>query len=233
MDIHQNVFNHLLNEIQFLREEVRMKNFIIKSQLISKSSKHNEKNVAHKTTDDNFLDENFVQLNIRSKNEIPIESSQGNDVRSDKIGLTHKISKENLSKVHNDYTADEKISNEYNDAELINFNLVSAATNVSNLFCINKNSSGACDITYAKKGKRLETVLVNSVSFSAPGNYNEVNLHLVETIASTINRFKALTKKARKLTEDDNFTVNGRAQSSLKNQQIKLKKLTHGRKALL
>ena len=131
-----------------------------------------------------------------------------------------------MSKVHNDYIADEKIFNEYNDAELINFNLVSTATNVSNLFCINKNSSGACDITYAKKGKRLETVLVNSVSFSAPSNYNEVNLHLVETIESTINQFKALTKKARKLTEDDNFTVNDRAHSNLKKSDNKVEE-TH------
>ena len=53
--------------------------------------------------------------------------------------------------------------------------------------------------------------------FSAPGNYNEVNLYPVETIDSTINQFKALTKKARKLTEDDIFTGNGRAHSSLKN----------------
>ena len=42
MDSQQNFFNHLLNEIQFLREEVRMKNIIIKSLLLSKSSKHNE-----------------------------------------------------------------------------------------------------------------------------------------------------------------------------------------------
>ena len=42
MDSQQNFFNQLLNEIQFLREEVRMKNIIIKSLLLSKSSKHNE-----------------------------------------------------------------------------------------------------------------------------------------------------------------------------------------------
>ena len=53
--------------------------------------------------------------------------------------------------------------------------------------------------------------------FSAPGNYNEVNLYPVETINSTINQFKARTKKARKLTEDDIFTDNDRAHSSLKN----------------
>ena len=64
--------------------------------------------------------------------------------------------------------------------------------------------------------------------FSVPGNYNEVNLYPVETIDSTINQFKALTKKARKLTEDDIFTGNGRAHSSLKIHKIKLKKLTHG-----
>ena len=37
MDSRQNVFNNLLNEIQFLREEVRMKNIIIKSLVLSKS----------------------------------------------------------------------------------------------------------------------------------------------------------------------------------------------------
>ena len=122
-----------------------------------------------------------------------------------------------MSKVYNDYTADKKISNKYNNDELINFNLVSTATNVSNPCSINKNSSDAYDITYANEEKTVEAVLVNSVPFSAPGNYNEVNLYPVETINSTINQFKALTKKARKLTEDDIFTGNDRAHSSLKN----------------
>ena len=34
MDSQQNFFNHLLNEIQFLREEVRMKNIIIKTAIV-------------------------------------------------------------------------------------------------------------------------------------------------------------------------------------------------------
>ena len=42
MGSQQNFFNHFQSEIQFLREEVRMKNIIIKSLLLSKSSKHNE-----------------------------------------------------------------------------------------------------------------------------------------------------------------------------------------------
>ena len=45
MDSQQNFFNHLLNEIQFLREEVRTKNTIIKSLLFLKSSKHNEQSL--------------------------------------------------------------------------------------------------------------------------------------------------------------------------------------------
>ena len=64
VDSQQKFFNHLLNEIQFLREEIRMKNIIIKSLLLSKSSKHNEQNLAYKTSNDNFLDENSVQFNI-------------------------------------------------------------------------------------------------------------------------------------------------------------------------
>ena len=44
-----------------------MKNIIIKSLLLSKSSKHNEQNLAYNTTNDHFIDENFVQFNIRSK----------------------------------------------------------------------------------------------------------------------------------------------------------------------
>ena len=71
MDSQQNVFNHLLNEIQFLQEEVRIKNIIIKSSLMSKSSKHNEKNLGHKTTDDDFLDENFFEFKIHSKMVFP------------------------------------------------------------------------------------------------------------------------------------------------------------------
>ena len=67
LDNQQNFFNHLPNEIQFLREEVRMKNIVIKSLLLSKSSKRSEQNLAYKTTSDNFHDENSVQFNICSK----------------------------------------------------------------------------------------------------------------------------------------------------------------------
>ena len=99
---------------------------IIKS-FLSKSSKYNEQNLAYKTTNDNFIDENFVQ-NIRSQNDSLKGNSQGNNDRSDKIDLKHKTSKENLSKVYNDHTTDEKTSNACSDDELINFNLVSTAT---------------------------------------------------------------------------------------------------------
>ena len=66
MDSQQKFSNDLLNEIQFLREEVTMKNIIIKSLLLSNSSKHNEQNLAYKTTNDIFLDESSVQFNICS-----------------------------------------------------------------------------------------------------------------------------------------------------------------------
>ena len=69
MDSQQNFFNHLLNEIRFRREEARMKNIIIKSLLLSKSSKYNEQNLSYKTTNDNFLDKIFVQFTTCSKND--------------------------------------------------------------------------------------------------------------------------------------------------------------------
>ena len=47
MGSYQNFFSHLLNKIQFLRKEVRMKNIIIKSLLLSKSSKHNKQNLSY------------------------------------------------------------------------------------------------------------------------------------------------------------------------------------------
>ena len=216
MDSQQNFFNHLPNKIQFLREEVRMKNTIIKSLLLSKSSKHNEQNLSYKITSDNFIDKKFVQFKTRSKTDSPKGSSRVNDDRSDKINLTHKISKENLFKVNNDNTVDQKTSNEYSDDELIDFNLVSTATNVSNLPSLSKNNSNAYDITNANEEKALETVLVGSVPISAPNNYNEVNLHLVEAIRNTIDQFKTLIEKARKITEDNEFTVNDRAHSSSK-----------------
>ena len=79
----------------------------------------------------------------------PKKPSQGNNDRSDKIVLKHKTFKENLFKVCNDHTADEKTSNECSDDELINFNLVNTATDASNLSSINKNNSNDCDITKA------------------------------------------------------------------------------------
>ena len=72
MNSQQNFFNHLLNEIQLLLEEVRIKN-IVKSLLLSKSSKHNEHNLAYKTTNDNFIDENFENLIFVQKMIVPKE----------------------------------------------------------------------------------------------------------------------------------------------------------------
>ena len=80
----------------------------------------------------------------------------------------------------------------------------------------NKNNSNAYDITNPNEEKTVKAVLVDSAPISAPGNYNEVNLHLAETINSTIAQFKILIEKTRKFTEDNDFTVNDRANSSLK-----------------
>ena len=67
--------------------------------LLSKSSKYNKQNLAYKTNNDKFLDEIFVQFNIRSKIDSPKGNSQGHNNRSDKIDLKYKTSKENLSNV--------------------------------------------------------------------------------------------------------------------------------------
>ena len=129
-----------------------------------------------------------------------------------------------MFKVYNDHTVDEKKSNEYSDDEVINLNLVSTATNASNLSSINKNNSNACDITNAYEEKTVETVLANSVPISAPDK--EANLHLVETIDSTIDQFKALIEKERKFTVDNDFTVKDRTYSSSKNSEGKVEE-TH------
>ena len=106
-----------------------------------------------------------------------------------------------MSKVYNDNKADEKTSNKYSDDELINFDIISTATNVSNLSSINKNNSNAYVITNANEDKKVEPVLVDSIPIGAPDNYNEVNLHLAEVIVSTVDQFKALIKKSRKFTK--------------------------------
>ena len=139
-----------------------MKNIIIKSLLLSKSSKHNEQNLTYKTNNDNFLDENFIQFKIRSKNDSLKGSLQGNNNRSD---WTHKTSTENLPKVYNDYTADEKTFNEYSNDELLNFNFVSTATNVSNLSSINKNNSNAGDIANANEEKNSRSCTSQQCSY--------------------------------------------------------------------
>ena len=106
-----------------------------------------------------------------------------------------------MSKVYNDNKADKKTSNEYSDDELINFNIISTATNVSNLSSINKNNSNAYVITNANEENKAEPVLVDSIPIGVPDNYNEVNLHLAEIIVSTTDQFKALIEKARKFTK--------------------------------
>ena len=70
----------------------------------------------------------------------------------------------------------------------------------------------------------VETVLANSAPISAPDK--EANLHLVETIDSTIDQFKALIEKARKFTVDNDFTVKDRAYCSSKIWEDKVKE-TH------
>ena len=179
---------------------------------MSKSSKHNEQYLAYKTINDNFLNENSVQFNICSKNDSPKGNSQGNNNRSDKIVSKHKTFKENLFKVYNNHTADEERSNEYSHDELINFHLVSTATNASNLSSINKNNSHERDISNTYEEKTVEVVIANSVLVIASDK--GANLHLVETIDSIIDQFKALIEKARKFTVDNDFSVKDRAHSS-------------------
>ena len=157
-----------------------------------------------------------------------MKNSQSNNEISDKIALKYKTFKENLFKVYNDHTADEKTSNEYGDGELINLNLVSTATNASNLSSINKSNSNSCDITNAYEEKTVETVLANSVPISAPDK--EANLCLVETIDSTIDQFKEVIEKARKLTVDNDFTVKERAHSGSKKSEDKAEETNTWRK---
>ena len=157
-----------------------------------------------------------------------MKNSQSNNEISDKIALKYKTFKENLFKVYNDHTADEKTSNEYGDGELINLNLVSTATNASNLSSINKSNSNSCDITNAYEEKTVETVLANSVPISAPDK--EANLCLVETIDSTIDQFKEVIEKARKLIVDNDFTVKERAHSGSKKSEDKAEETNTWRK---
>ena len=77
------------------------------------------------------------------------------------------------------------------------------------LSSLNKNNSHDTN-TYEEK--TVEAVITNSVLVSASDK--EANLHLVETIDSTIDQFKALIEKARKFTVDNDFSVKDRAHSS-------------------
>ena len=159
------------------------------------------------------LIKNVFNLKNRFKNDSPEGSSQGSNDRSDKTDLTHEAVKENLSKVDNDNTVDYKTSTEYSDDELIDFDLVGTVSKVSSLSSINDV------ITNANEVKRVEAGLVDSVPVSAPDNYNEFNLHLAETIDSSIDQFKALNEKARKSAEDNVSTANDIAHSGSKTSE--------------
>ena len=61
MDSQRNFFNHLLNKIQFLLEEVRIKSIIIKKIVIAKMIEVQQTKFSlQRTTNNNFLDQNFV-----------------------------------------------------------------------------------------------------------------------------------------------------------------------------
>ena len=117
----------MLNEIEFLRKSEWK---ILKVCYCRNHWSIPNKNLAYKSTDNNFLDVNSAQFNICSNDDSPKRNSQSKK------------------------TADEKTSNEYSDDELINFNLVSTATNAANLSSINKNNSNASDITMLMKKKQ-------------------------------------------------------------------------------
>ena len=59
------------------------------------------------------------------------------------------------------------------------------------------------------KKKLIETILVDSFPNKTPDNYNQVNLHLAETICSTIAQFKALIEKTRKFTKNTVQQISG------------------------
>ena len=79
-----------------------------------------------------------------------------------------------MFKVETDNTVDQKTSNEFNDDNFIDFNLVSTATNVSNLSTLKNNNSNACDITNVNEEKTLEVVLIDSVPISAPDSNESI-----------------------------------------------------------
>lgn len=79
-----------------------------------------------------------------------------------------------MFKVETDNTVDQKTSNEFNDDNFIDFNLVSTATNVSNLSSLKNNNSNACDITNVNEEKTLEVVLIDSVPISAPDSNESI-----------------------------------------------------------
>ena len=149
MDSQQNFLNHLPNKIQFLRDR-------------------NHRGITNK------ISLIKLQFKTRSEKDRAKGSSRDNDDRSDKIDLIHKTSKENLFKVETDNTVDQKTSNEFNDDNFIDFNLVSTATNVSNLSSLKNNNSNACDITNVNEEKTLEVVLIDSVPISAPDSNESI-----------------------------------------------------------
>ena len=79
-----------------------------------------------------------------------------------------------MFKVETDNTVDQKTSNEFNDDNFIDFNLISTATNVSNLSSLKNNNSNACDITNVNEEKTLEVVLIDSVPISAPDSNESI-----------------------------------------------------------
>lgn len=79
-----------------------------------------------------------------------------------------------MFKVETDNTVDQKTSNEFSDDNFIDFNLVSTATNVSNLSSLKNNNSNACDITNVNEEKTLEVVLIDSVPISAPDSNESI-----------------------------------------------------------
>ena len=128
-----------------------------------KSSRHNNKICLIK-----------LQFKTSSEKDRAKGSSRDSDDRSDKIDLIHKTSKENLFKVETDNTVDQKTSNEFSDDNFIDFNLVSTATNVSNLSSLKNNNSNACDITNVNEEKTLEAVLIDIVPISAPDSNESI-----------------------------------------------------------
>lgn len=108
----EELVTHLRSEVEFLREEIKTKNFIIKDLMAMKSVMRNNQNISHNMSENNLIKSNFENCSRTVPMELSVVENEDN--KNSHQSLNDQLNSIRINK-HNEFLSSKKT----NDAEII------------------------------------------------------------------------------------------------------------------